>query len=318
MQFGKTVSVTVNFGEKVEAVQFSLNFDKNKFDYLSCSAGRYDSNGTRIFVFNDEGDIKSLASVTFTFKAKELGSGAFNISGLVTSNSSNKITTNSVNVTIQKQATTTTTTNKKPTQSPTPTPEENNNQEEFSKTELEEVENLLFGLIETDYTEESWKELQDAIEKARNASNKDEYNEVRAKLTVDNLVIEKFEKTELNKLLRDLIGKSESDYTEESWKELQDIIEEADKTTLKSEYDGIKYKLTIDTLEEAEKSIFQPIVNFFQGLDEQERISLALGVCVVILLIIIIVISVLYRKEKKKRRQEINTNTNFGGARRLR
>jgi hypothetical protein len=317
LQFGKTVSVTVSFGEKVQAVQFALNFDTSKFDYLSCSAGRYDSNGTRYFVFNDEGDINSLASVTFTFKAKELGSGTFNISGLVTSNSANRITTSSATVTVQKQSTSSSTTNK-PNQNPTPTPEEPSTPEEFSKTELETVESLLFGLIETDYTEESWKELQEAIEKARNAGKKEEYDEIKSKLTIDNLVIEKFEKTELNKLLRDLIGKSEADYTEESWKELQDIIEEADKTTLKSEYDGMKYKLTIDTLEEAEKNFFEPIVNFFQGLDEQERISLALGVCVVILLIIIIVIFILYRKEKKKRRQEINTNTNMGGARRLR
>jgi len=295
---GKNVSITVNFGEKVSAAQFVLDFDTSKFQYVSNSLGGTYSDGTKRFAWVDGGANNSASSVRFTFKAKALGSGSFNMSKLVLSNEANNISKSSVSVTVQK-ATTTTTPTKKPTPTPTETP---NNPEEFSKLELSILENEMYDLIETDYTEESWRKLQEALEKAKNATTMAEYDEVKALLTTDTLEIEKFEKKELNQLLRDLMGKSQEDYTEESWNALQDAIELADEAELKSEYDEVKDRLTIDSLVESEKSFFDPVINFFEGLDEQERISLALGVCVFILLIIIIIIFVMYRKEKKRTR----------------
>lgn len=234
-------------------------------------------------------------------KQKNWESGKFIISGLKTSNRNNTISKDTVSVTVQKATSATTTTTKK-----TPTPTENPDEqveEDINKYELYDVKSKLLELVETDYTEESWNELQEAIEKAENAKTNAEYDEVKDLLTVDNLVIEKFEKPELNQLLISLIGESESKYTEESWQELQDIIELANQAELKSEYDEIKDKLTIDILIEEEDG-FKSIINFFQGLDEQERISLALGVCVVILFIIIIILWRLYSKEKNRMRYD--------------
>ena len=298
---GKSVSITVNFGEKVSAAQFVLDFDTSKFEYVSNSLGGTYSKDTKRFAWVDGGASNSASSVRFTFKANALGSGSFNISKLVLSNEANNISKSSITVTVQKASATNTNTNnnKKPTPTPTDAP---NTSEEFSKLELSILENEMYDLIETDYTEESWKKLQEALEKARNATNVAEYDEVKALLTIDTLEIEKFEKTELNQLLRDLMGKSQENYTEESWQELQDAIELADEAELKSEYDEIKDKLTIDTLIESEKSFFDPVINFFEGLDEQQRISLALGVCVFILLIILIIVFIMYKKEKKRTR----------------
>ena len=38
---GQTVSVTVSFGGKVNSAQFKLSYDSSKFDYVSCSEGKY-------------------------------------------------------------------------------------------------------------------------------------------------------------------------------------------------------------------------------------------------------------------------------------
>lgn len=297
---GKNVSITVNFGEKVSAAQFVLEFDTSKFEYVSNSLGGTYSKDTKRFAWVDSGASNSASSVRFTFKANALGSGNFSISKLVLSDEGNNISKSSVAVTVQKA---TTTTNKKPTPTPTPT-DTQTNPEDFSKLELSILENEMYDLVETDYTAESWKKLQEALEKAKNATTVAEYDEIKELLTTDTLEIEKFEKTELNKLLRELMGKSQEDYTEESWQALQDAIEIADEAELKSEYDEVVEKLTIDTLVEREKSFFDPVVNFFEGLDEQERISLALGVCVFILLIIVIIVFIMYRREKRRSRMD--------------
>lgn len=303
---GKSVSVTVNFGEKLAAAQFILNFDESKFDYISCSVADGYSKDSKYFAWISTTDTASLSSVTFTFKAKAIGSGTFNISNLVASDTSNKISGSSVTVTVQKASTSSGNNTQKPTQKPTqtatPNPEENT--EEFSKIELENLELELVDLIETDYTEESWKALQEAMEKARNAKTNAEYDEVKNLLTIDTLEIKKFDKPELNQLLRDLMGKAKDSYTEESWNALQEAIELADKAELESEYEAIKDKLSIDTLVEYEEGFFENIINFFKGLDEQERISLALGVCVLILFIVILIVFRLYRKEKKRNRTD--------------
>ena len=300
---GKTVSVTVSFGENVSAAQFALNFDESKFTYVSCSLNDSYSKDSKYFAWVSGSGTASLSSVTFTFKAKALGSGTFSISGLKTSNRSNTISKSSVSVTVQKATTTTTKPQTTPTPTPTEDPNQNQVQEDINKYELYDVKSKLLELTETDYTEKSWGDLQDAITKAENAMTNAEYDEVKSMLTINNLEVEKFEKTELNSLLVALIGKAENKYTEESWKELQDAIDLANKAELQSEYDEIKDKLTIDTLVEKEGG-FQGIVNFFQGLDEQERISLALGVCVAILFIIIIILWRLYSKEKDRMRYD--------------
>lgn len=90
--------------------------------------------------------------------------------------------------------------------------------------------------------------MQDAIAKADGANTEEAYNEAVSGISIDSLVPTQFSKEELNKVLRGLIGKLERDYTEESWKELQDAIDTADSAKLKSEYDAVKDKLTINNL----------------------------------------------------------------------
>ena len=81
---GKSFTVTVSFNEKLAAAQFKLSYDSSKFDYVSVSAGSYNP-GTNTFVYINYDDISDLGSVTFSFKAKAVGTGSFNVSGVVLS-----------------------------------------------------------------------------------------------------------------------------------------------------------------------------------------------------------------------------------------
>ena len=275
---GKTVSITVSFGEAVAAAQFAFNYDQGKFDYVSCSTGSENFTGS-MFAWFSPTDTPTLSSVTFTFKAKATGTGKFSISNLIVPNKSNNIGTSSVNVTVANQTSSSNgNTNNKPKVTPTPSPDEQN-PNTITKSELDAVEAAIIGLIESDYTPESWQSLQEAIQKGMNATTQEEYDSIKTLLTINNLEIAEFEKPELNQLLRDLMGKSQDKYTEDSWQSLQNAIELADNAKLLSEYEILKDRLSIDTLVEKEEgSSFDKIVDFFQGLDEQERISLALGV----------------------------------------
>lgn len=70
---GKTVTVTVSFGENVSAAQFVLNFDESKYDYVSCSADDSYSEDSKYFAWINTSGVANLSNVKFTFKAKELG-----------------------------------------------------------------------------------------------------------------------------------------------------------------------------------------------------------------------------------------------------
>lgn len=295
---GQTVSVTVSFGGKVSAAQFKLNYDKSKFDYVSCSAGTFGT-GTNTYVYVNYEDVEDLGSVTLTFKAKATGSGDFSISGVVLSGSSsisNSKTTVKVNAASSSSKKPTTT--KKPSSSnKNTTSNEQEQPVQLDKTALEDLKSLLGTLNETDYTEDSWKALQEAIGAAEGADTEEKYNEVKDKLTVESLVKQPFEKEELNKVLRDLIGKVEKDYTEESWRELQEAIDIADSATLKSQYDAVKDKLTINNLIlEEEKGFFGELA---EKIAEMEPIVIILIVTIIALIIIIIVMAILYDKVKK-------------------
>ena len=192
---GNNVSVTVSFGEKVSAAQFKLNYDKSKFDYVSCSAGNYGTTGTYVYMSYE--DVKDLGSVTFTFKSKATGSGAFSISGVVLSSSAS-ISSSSTTVTVENAKTTTTTNNKKPTTT-TKKPTTNNNKDDkeeenqepevVEKSELDNFKREIANLVQSDYTEESWTALQDAIDMAEEAKLKSEYDLIKDELTVNSLIL---------------------------------------------------------------------------------------------------------------------------------
>ena len=127
--------------------------------------------------------------------------------------------------------------------------QKNLQQQKSQKAELIEIRNFVAGLIDTDYTEESWKALQEAIANAEAAATQEEYDALKEQLSKDVLQKAPFEKTELDKVLRDLIGLPKENYTTETWDALQAAIVTADNAELKSDYDKIKNKLTINDVD---------------------------------------------------------------------
>lgn len=141
-------------------------------------------------------------------------------------------------------------------------------------------------LKESDYTEESWKALQDLIAKADSAAKAEEYEAAKQNLKLDVLVPAPFEKTELDKVLRQLIGKLEKDYTVDSWKELIDAIDVADSSVLKSEYDEVKDKLTINNLIlEEDKGFFGELID--RMLEDTLILGLVISIGILTLILII-------------------------------
>lgn len=310
---GSTVSITVSFGQKESSAQFRLNYDSSKFDYVSCSAGSFGT-GTNTFVYVNYEDVADLGSVTLTFKSKEIGTGTFSISGVVLSSDNSSISTGSTSVKVEKAATTSsgsssstskpsTNTSKKPTTSSSNSSNSNKNQnnttveetepEVVVKLELNRIKQELEGKVETDYTEESWRTLQEAMVIAENATTNASYDEIKGKLSLDTLEKVTFETTELDKVLRDLIGKVQTDYTAESWNSLQEAINAADNAKLKSEYEAVKDKLTINTLILDERTYIEDLLN---GPCEHGKIIISLAAVILVLLIIIIILLVLNRK----------------------
>ncbi len=301
---GQNVSITVSFGSKVSAAQFKLSFDSSKFDFVSCSKGDYNKSTTR-YTYLGMSTEPDLGSVTFTFKAKATGSGGFSLSGGMAQTSAGKTSLSGMSSTVKIEAAKSNTTTKKPTtttKKPTTSKKDDKDTQEtpkepevIDKSGLDSVKQLLVGKVETDYTEESWKALQDAIAAAESAETNAAYDEVKEKLNIEGLVPVTFEKEELNKVLRDLIGKVETDYTEESWKALQEAINIAESAELKSEYDSVKDKLTIDGLMLDEKGLFEGIINSSCG---HGRIIIVLAAIIVVLLIIIIILGASLSKAK--------------------
>lgn len=310
---GQTVSVTVSFGGKVNSAQFKLSYDSSKFDYVSCSEGKYNQ-GTNRYTYLGMDTEPDLASVTFTFKSKQTGSGKFSLSSGMFKNNSGKVTMSnlSTSVTIEEvksnsssssssSGTKKPTTTKKPNSTKKPTSNTGETNEEqtdpiiVQKAELIEIRNFVAGLIDTDYTEESWKALQEAIANAEAAATQEEYDALKEQLSKDVLQKAPFEKTELDKVLRDLIGLPKENYTTETWDALQAAIVTADNAELKSDYDKIKNKLTINDLILDEKGFIEQIMDDSCG---HKMIILTLASAVVILIIAIMILLVMYEKAK--------------------
>lgn len=317
--YGNNVSVTVSFGEAVKGAQFKLSYDTSKFDYVSCSAGTLGASNTYVYADLSGGQAK-ISSVTFTFKAKAIGTGKFSISNIVLP-VSYTTASSSTSITVEAAKNTNSNTNKKPTTStnkkkPT-TNNKNNNKEQEPEQEPETIEkNELYSLIQelgnleqTDYTEASWNELQDLINKAEAASTSEEYNEVKDKLNIEGLVPETFEKSELDKVLRLLIGKLEKDYTAESWTGLMEAIDTADSAVLKSEYDAIKGELTINNLVLEEDKGF--IGELIEKMKEDPYI-LGLVISIAVLLIIVFILIIICIRKGKNKESGFTEERDFG------
>lgn len=87
---GEKINVTVTFGENASAVQFMLNYDSNKYEYIGKTSGGIYSAATKKFAYtSDDGINADLGNVTFTFKAKVTGHANFSISGAKIATASN-------------------------------------------------------------------------------------------------------------------------------------------------------------------------------------------------------------------------------------
>lgn len=122
---GQNIAITVNFGEKTSASQFTLNYDSSKFTYVSkTSSGSFSTTTKRFAYANMDGEA-DLGSVTFTFTAKEAGSVNFSISGLKISTASQDAfapTVSKSSVTVTAKAKEEPKPEPKPDPTPTPDP----------------------------------------------------------------------------------------------------------------------------------------------------------------------------------------------------
>ncbi len=191
-------------------------------------------------------------------------------------------------------------TTKKPSNQNTTDSEKNSNDEDtdavetLEKTELDLLKQQLVSKVESDYTLESWTTLKDIISKAENASNEEEYNEIKEQLNLDVLVPAEFEKTELDNLLEELSAKRKEDYTSQSWGKLQNIILSAQNAKLKSEYDAIKGSLTTNMLEEVNNSDIVEISK------KRKNDYIFISIIAIIIIIFAMCIILFHGRNKKK------------------
>ena len=164
---------------------------------------------------------------------------------------------------------------------------------------MDALKSQILDRVQSDYTEESWKSLQDLISRAEGITTAKEYDEIKGELSIDKLVPLNFEKTELINVLMELAGKRQEDYTEESWNKLQEVISIANEAKLKSEYDAVRDRLNTETLIEIEKNenFFTQIIDKLKGNDLATMIFVG---CIILLIVIIILLLVLYRKAQNK------------------
>lgn len=135
-------------------------------------------------------------------------------------------------------------------------------------TELNRQITIAQALKQNDYTAESWKTLQDALEEAIKARNSTSQTEVDAATKALKDAIEALELApgavdyvELNRQITIAEGLKENDYTADSWKVLQDALKkaiEARNSTSQTEVDAAAKALkdAIDALESA------PVVDY--------------------------------------------------------
>ena len=105
------------------------------------------------------------------------------------------------------------------------------------RSELDDLLDHVGDLVESDYSEESWNKLQEAVSGAEDLKDK---SEIDAKVeeiqdAIDNLGTDR---SELDGLLEQVGSLEESDYSEESWNKLQEAIAGAEDLTKQSEIDA--------------------------------------------------------------------------------
>lgn len=126
-----------------------------------------------------------------------------------------------------------------------------------AKRALDEVVAAAGALVETDYTPDSWKLLQDAMAEAKKASGKISQIEDAQKKVEDAVAaLGKMPTDEAKAALETAIASAtkdlkESDYTPDSWKALQDALAEAE---------ALKETGTISQIQAAQKKVQDAVV----------------------------------------------------------
>lgn len=148
VEIGNNVTVTISFGQKVSAVQFTLNYDTSKLEYISYSCGGAGSKnyseeqkGSTKRKFGYIGTADDLSSVSFTFKTKAVGTtniSASSVSATIGGKEGVRLGSPSTSITIKEkpQPTTPTTpsnTNKPTTTTTKPSTNKNNNKNNNNK-----------------------------------------------------------------------------------------------------------------------------------------------------------------------------------------
>ncbi len=143
----------------------------------------------------------------------------------------------------------------------------------IDKSELDKLLEDVSKLIETDYSKETWKDLQDAIIGIDTLNTQEE---IDAKVTeiqdaIDNLNVDR---SALDKLLEDVSKLSEKDYSSSSWKTLQDAISGTDDLTKQSEINS-KVKEIQDAIDnlDVDRSTLDKLLEDVSKLNETDYSS---------------------------------------------
>ena len=109
---GEMVTVSVNTGKPVMAIEFELKYDAEKFEYVGASAGSLGTpsvtvnNGVATVAIAASDGKSTTSSVTLNFKAKETTEGkSFTVSNLITDVTSETITNATTTVKIVEDTT---------------------------------------------------------------------------------------------------------------------------------------------------------------------------------------------------------------------
>ena len=123
----------------------------------------------------------------------------------------------------------------KPEETKSTQPTETKPEEKVDKTALKTQIDKALALVATDYSATSYNALKSVLEAAKDVYASDSVKQpkvdsetAKLKATIDALTVDK---TELNKTITDAKSKTKEHYSDASWKNLQSVLDEAEKVT---------------------------------------------------------------------------------------
>ena len=140
----------------------------------------------------------------------------------------------------------------------------------IDRSALDEILEEVGKLEESDYSDETWQDLQDAITGTDDLTSQDEIDAKVEEIqeAIDNLDVDR---SELDKILEEVGKLEESDYSDETWQDLQDAIAGVDDLTKQSEIDA-----KVDEIQEAidnlgvDRSALDALLEQVAGLNEAD------------------------------------------------